>query len=34
MTLTFDRMHDELWTERATAGWTMELGKLAKRLTR
>lgn len=33
MTLTFDRMHDELWTERATAGWTMELGKLAKRLT-
>lgn len=34
MTLTFDRMHDELWTERAAAGWSMELDKLAKRLTR
>lgn len=34
MTLTFDRMHDELWTERAAAGWTMELDKLARRLTR
>ncbi|MBL8934479.1 MAG: SRPBCC domain-containing protein [Archangium sp.] len=34
MTLTFDRMHDALWTERAAAGWQMELDKLAKRLTR
>lgn len=34
MTLTFDRMHDQLWTDRAAAGWQMELDKLAKRLTR
>ena len=34
MTLRFDRMHDAMWTQRATAGWTMELDKLAKRLTR
>lgn len=34
MTLRFDRMHDAMWTQRATAGWEMELGKLAKRLTR
>lgn len=34
MTLTFDRMHDEQWTERAASGWSMELDKLAKRLTR
>jgi len=30
MVLTIDRMHDEVWTERAVAGWEMELGKLAK----
>lgn len=29
MVLTFDAMHDPMWTERATAGWTSELGKLA-----
>lgn len=34
MTLSFDRMHDQLWTDRAAAGWQMELDKLAKRLTR
>jgi uncharacterized protein YndB with AHSA1/START domain len=30
LVLTFDRMHDELWTQRATMGWDSELGKLAK----
>jgi uncharacterized protein YndB with AHSA1/START domain len=30
MVLTFDRMHEAIWTERATQGWEMELGKLAK----
>ncbi len=29
MTLTFDAMHDDVWTERASAGWSSELGKLA-----
>ena len=29
MVLTIDRMHDDVWTERAIAGWEMELGKLA-----
>ncbi len=33
MTLRFDRMHDQTWTQRAAAGWEMELNKLAKRLT-
>jgi uncharacterized protein YndB with AHSA1/START domain len=28
--LTIDRMHDEVWTQRAVAGWESELGKLAK----
>jgi len=32
MTLTFDAMHDEHWTEMAVKGWTMELEKLAKLL--
>jgi uncharacterized protein YndB with AHSA1/START domain len=32
--LTIDRMHDEIWTERAVAGWEAELGKLAKVLER
>jgi hypothetical protein len=30
MVLTIDRMHDDLWTERAIAGWEMELRKLEK----
>jgi uncharacterized protein YndB with AHSA1/START domain len=30
MVLTIDRMHDEVWTERAIAGWEMELRKLEK----
>lgn len=34
VTLRFDRMHDDTWTQRAAAGWEMELNKLAKRLTR
>jgi len=34
MTLTFDAMHDEMWTERATQGWNQELEKLAKALAR
>jgi len=28
MRLTFDPMHDEEWTKRATMGWESELGKL------
>lgn len=34
MVLTFDAMHDEEWTKRATMGWHMELGKLGKALAR
>jgi hypothetical protein len=34
MVLTFDAMHDEEWTKRATMGWEMELGKLAKALAK
>ncbi len=30
MVLTFDAMHNDEWTERATAGWQGELGKLAQ----
>ena len=30
LVLTFDAMHDEEWTQRATVGWESELGKLAK----
>ena len=30
MTLTFDAMHADEWTQRAKAGWEVELGKLAK----
>jgi len=30
MLMTFDRMHDELWTQRAVMGWENELEKLAK----
>jgi uncharacterized protein YndB with AHSA1/START domain len=32
MVLSFDAMHDELWTKRAVMGWESELGKLEKRL--
>jgi len=32
MVLTFDAMHDDMWTQRAVAGWTNELEKLAQRL--
>lgn len=32
LTLTFDRMHDDTWTNRASMGWEMELGKLATAL--
>jgi uncharacterized protein YndB with AHSA1/START domain len=28
MVLSFDAMHDEVWTGRAVQGWEMELGKL------
>jgi uncharacterized protein YndB with AHSA1/START domain len=34
MILTFDAMHNEEWTKRAAMGWEMELGKLAKALTK
>jgi len=34
MTLTFDAMHDEIWTERATQGWNMELDKLGEELSK
>ena len=30
MVLTIDRMHDDVWTERAIAGWDMELRRLEK----
>ncbi len=29
MTLTFDAMHSDEWTQRAVMGWESELGKLA-----
>jgi uncharacterized protein YndB with AHSA1/START domain len=29
MVLAFDRMHDEVWTQRAVAGWEGQLRKLA-----
>ena len=32
MRLTFDAMHDPIWTERQQKGWEMELEKLAKAL--
>lgn len=28
MVLTLDAMHDDIWTERAVAGWESEIGKL------
>ena len=30
MRLTFDAMHEQLWTDRQTAGWENELGKLER----
>jgi uncharacterized protein YndB with AHSA1/START domain len=32
LVMTFDEMHDEEWTNRATMGWKNELEKLAKAL--
>ena len=32
MVLTIDRMHDDVWTQRAVAGWEMELDTLATAL--
>lgn len=32
--LSFDPMHDELWTQRQQQGWISELGKLGKVLAR
>jgi uncharacterized protein YndB with AHSA1/START domain len=34
MVLTFDAMHSDEWTQRATMGWESELGKLAAVLER
>jgi uncharacterized protein YndB with AHSA1/START domain len=34
LTLTFDRMHDHTWTQRASQGWEQELGKLGKVLSK
>jgi uncharacterized protein YndB with AHSA1/START domain len=34
MTLTFDAMHDDEWTQRATMGWNEEIGKLGAVLER
>ena len=34
LTLTFDRMHDDTWTQRASQGWEQELGKLGKVLSK
>jgi uncharacterized protein YndB with AHSA1/START domain len=33
MVLTFDAMHADEWTQRATMGWEQELGKLGRALT-
>ena len=34
MTLRFDRMHDQTWTQRAAASWELELNRLARSLSR
>jgi len=34
LTLTFEAMHDRVWTDRAVEGWNMELAKLEKALAR
>ena len=33
LTLKFDAMHEEKWTQLAAAGWQSELGKLEKAIT-
>ena len=33
MVLTFDAMHDEMWTQRAVMGHESQLGKLEKIIT-
>ncbi len=33
LTLEFDAMHDDVWTQRAKMGWESELDKLGKALT-
>jgi uncharacterized protein YndB with AHSA1/START domain len=30
LVLTLDRMHDDVWTQRAVMGWESELGRLGK----
>lgn len=32
LVLSFERMHDEVWTKRAAMGWESELGKLERAL--
>ena len=32
MVVSFDAMHDEVWTGHTVTGFEMELGKLARRL--
>jgi uncharacterized protein YndB with AHSA1/START domain len=32
LVLTLEAMHDDVWTQRATAGWENELGRLEKAL--
>ena len=32
LVMTLDRMHDDVWTQRAAMGWENELGKLGKAL--
>jgi uncharacterized protein YndB with AHSA1/START domain len=34
MTLSFDAMHEQIWTDRAVMGWESELGKLDAVLTK
>lgn len=34
MTLTFDAMHDDMWTERAALGWGQQFEKLEKVLSK
>jgi uncharacterized protein YndB with AHSA1/START domain len=34
LTLSFDAMHEQVWTDRAVMGWESELGKLEKALQR
>ncbi|MFV8752293.1 SRPBCC family protein [Nannocystaceae bacterium ST9] len=33
-TLTFDAMHEDVWTQRAVMGWESELGRLAEVLAK